>query len=503
MKALIVDDEQPARSAIRLLADWKLYGIDEVLEAETTGQAMTCVQRVNPEIILTDIRMPQHNGLELMQWLHQNHPQTQVIVISAYSEFEYAISAMRSGAIDYLPKPIQPAQLDAVLRRATEKLRASASLQSTDRQVPDADERIMLALCAEGNAELSVYSSAAQFLPVPAGILVLNLFCVHTSVGAVPTNKKMITAALRELLEKEHRGHTLAGVGNPNLLYLLLAGSTHQQAQTADQALAILRETFGVQPVFSLRCHAVLEHAGFSLAVQPLIAEVQTVLLTEETGSCSTQLPALPDSFFETAALADRQQAVQMIDACLAQLSRFSLTPQALQTWWEALCARYSRYLQSHPQLTRTKSVFLPGQALLPVLDGSQQLDLPALGAFLLEQAEALADTADRTEQDCDVCARVRYDIQHHYAEPLSLSLLAARYYRNPSYLSRAFKERYRVGLMSFLAETRIEQAKILLKTTDYRISKIAHMVGYPDEKYFCRVFKRISGLSPAEYQSL
>ena len=106
MKALIVDDEQPARSTIRLLADWTLYDIDEVLEAETVEQAITCLRRSRPQIIITDIRMPQHDGLELMQWLHQNQPQAQVIVISAYNEFEYAISAMRLGALDYLLKPI-------------------------------------------------------------------------------------------------------------------------------------------------------------------------------------------------------------------------------------------------------------------------------------------------------------------------------------------------------------------------------------------------------------
>ena len=125
------------------------------------------------------------------------------------------------------------------------------------------------------------------------------------------------------------------------------------------------------------------------------------------------------------------------------------------------------------------------------------------MNAYLLEQAGALAGKPDTSGQDDDVCTQVRQEIQLHYAEQLSLSSLAARYYRNPSYLSRAFKERYHVGLMNFLAETRVEKAKILLKTTDYRVPKIAHLVGYADEKYFCRVFRKISGLSPAEYQNL
>lgn len=150
MKALIVDDEQPARSTIRLLADWTLYDIDEVLEAETVEQAITCLRRSRPQIIITDIRMPQHDGLELMQWLHQNQPQAQVIVISAYNEFEYAISAMRLGALDYLLKPIQPAQLDAVLRRAAEKLRIPAPPKPDDRQVPDATSEFCLRCVPRG-----------------------------------------------------------------------------------------------------------------------------------------------------------------------------------------------------------------------------------------------------------------------------------------------------------------------------------------------------------------
>ena len=503
MKALIVDDEQPARSTIRLLADWTLYDIDEVLEAETVEQAITCLRRSRPQIIITDIRMPQHDGLELMQWLHQNQPQAQVIVISAYNEFEYAISAMRLGALDYLLKPIQPAQLDAVLRRAAEKLRIPAPPKPDDRQVPDADERILLALCAEGDAELPANNPAAQFLPSPAGLMVLNLFCVHVLSGAETAEKKQITAALRELLANNRRGHVLIGVGSQNLLYLLLAGSAKQQEQAAGQVLAILRETFGLLPRYTLQYNAVWDCASLSAAGQALIAQTQSACLTEQTDSCAGQLPVLPDSFFEAAAHGSREQVQACLRSCLEQLSGLPLTLQSLQTWWEALCERCSRYLQANPQPVRTRAAFLPSQALLPVLDEQLRLDPQQLNAYLLEQAGALAGKPDTSGQDDDVCTQVRQEIQLHYAEQLSLSSLAARYYRNPSYLSRAFKERYHVGLMNFLAETRVEKAKILLKTTDYRVSKIAHLVCYADEKYFCRVFRKISGLSPAEYQNL
>ena len=232
----------------------------------------------------------------------------------------------------------------------------------------------------------------------------------------------------------------LIGVGSQNLLYLLLAGSAKQQEQAAGQVLAILRETFGLLPRYTLQYNAVWDCASLSAAGQALIAQTQSACLTEQTDSCAGQLPVLPDSFFEAAVHGSREQVQACLRSCLEQLSGLPLTLQSLQTWWEALCERCSRYLQANPQPVRTRAAFLPSQALLPVLDEQLRLDPQQLNAYLLEQAGALAGKPDTSGQDDDVCTQVRQEIQLHYAEQLSLSSLAARYYRNPSYLSRAFK---------------------------------------------------------------
>ena len=353
--------------------------------------------------------MPQHDGLELMQWLHQNQPQAQVIVISAYNEFEYAISAMRLGALDYLLKPIQPAQLDAVLRRAAESCAFRLRRSRMTVRCRTRTSEFCLRCVPRGDAELPANSPAAQFLPSPASLMVLNLFCVHVLSGAETAEKKQITAALRELLAKNRRGHVLIGVGSQNLLYLLLAGSAKQQEQAAGQVLAILRETFGLLPRYTLQYNAVWDCASLSAAGQALIAQTQSACLTEQTDSCAGQLPVLPDSFFEAAAHGSREQVQACPRSCLEQLSGLPLTLQSLQTWWEALCERCSRYLQANPQPVRTRAAFLPSQALLPVLDEQLRLDPQQLNAYLLEQAGALAgkpERPDRTTTSARRCGR-------------------------------------------------------------------------------------------------
>ena len=129
--------------------------------------------------------------------------------------------------------------------------------------------------------------------------MVLNLFCVHVLSGAETAEKKQITAALQELLAKNRRGHVLIGVGSQNLLYLLLAGSAKQQEQAAGQVLAILRETFGLLPRYTLQYNAVWDCASLSAAGQALITQTQSACLTEQTDSCAGQLPVLPDSFLK------------------------------------------------------------------------------------------------------------------------------------------------------------------------------------------------------------
>lgn len=505
MNVLIVDDEQPVRSCIRLLTDWAAYGVTQVFEAESVAQAKACICRSTPELVFTDIRMPQHDGLELMQWIHEAHPQTQIIVISAYNEFEYAITAMRMGALDYLLKPIQPIQLECVLRKASKLLQQQQEAENQSRFQPDTNERIALALYIEGDSEFPTQSSFSQVLSSPTGLMVLNLFCVHTVQFSSHAAKKHLLSALRELLEPEGRGLVLWGINDQNLVYLLLYGTQEQQTQTADLALELLADKAGIKLLSSLQCNGVWSCAELPALAAQLIHSIGQQPILEHPGGGELQPPGFPDTYFSAIAQGSISGAQEIIYPYLSQLqSAGCLTMSDLQRWWHALCDAASSFLQAHPDAEHTHPAFIATQALLPILNDHLRLQPDLLLEFLQEQAQNLSSNFGiRQVESADLCAQIKKEICTHYAEQISLSTLAAKYYRNPSYLSRIFKERYNISIMNFIAETRVEQAKILLKTTDFRISRIAHAVGYADEKYFCRVFKQISGLSPAGYRNL
>lgn len=131
-KVLIVDDEEWNRDIIKNLGRWDEHRMEVVGEAEDGLEAMRMIERLNPEIIITDMRMPGSDGIELMREMSDRFPDKQIIVVSGYDDFHYARQAIRYKAVDYLLKPIDPQELNAVLARCCVALRQRTKRQEID-----------------------------------------------------------------------------------------------------------------------------------------------------------------------------------------------------------------------------------------------------------------------------------------------------------------------------------------------------------------------------------
>ena len=122
MKVLIVDDEPHVRDCINLLADWASCGIDRIFEAETVQQAMACVRTEEPELVITDIRMPYMDGLTLTRRIREKYPSIRVLIFSGYDDFEYAQQAIKLHVTEYILKPVNVEELSEILTRVRENL---------------------------------------------------------------------------------------------------------------------------------------------------------------------------------------------------------------------------------------------------------------------------------------------------------------------------------------------------------------------------------------------
>ncbi|MCM1296882.1 MAG: response regulator [Muribaculaceae bacterium] len=132
LKVLIVDDEPLVRRGIVLGVDWAAMGCVVVGEAANGEEGLAAVERYSPNLIITDVRMPRMDGIEMMNRLREKGCRAHVIVLTAYSDFSYARSALQFGADDYLLKPFRDQELTAAIDKVRRKEREATALTPQD-----------------------------------------------------------------------------------------------------------------------------------------------------------------------------------------------------------------------------------------------------------------------------------------------------------------------------------------------------------------------------------
>lgn len=121
-KAIIIDDIRLVRDAIHMLAQWDVFGIDQIFEADNAQAGLDIICREHPDIIITDMKMPIMDGSQLLEKLNELSIDSKVIVISGFSDYKYTRLAIKSGVIDYILKPIDPQDLNNALAAAVAQL---------------------------------------------------------------------------------------------------------------------------------------------------------------------------------------------------------------------------------------------------------------------------------------------------------------------------------------------------------------------------------------------
>ncbi|GGG16654.1 response regulator [Paenibacillus abyssi] len=131
IKAIIVDDEHWNRDIIKTLGDWEQYGIQLAGEADNGEEAVRLIHECSPHIVITDMRMPGMDGIELLNYLQDEHPAIKVIVISGYDDFVYTRQAIKCKVNEYLLKPIDPVELNTALSKCRDELESVQEFSPT------------------------------------------------------------------------------------------------------------------------------------------------------------------------------------------------------------------------------------------------------------------------------------------------------------------------------------------------------------------------------------
>ncbi|MDF2647711.1 MAG: chemotaxis protein CheY [Paenibacillus sp.] len=382
MKALIVDDEINVRKIIRFLGKWEQHGITEVLEARNGVEAKVLIDQECPEIIMTDVKMPKNNGIELIEWLDANSYPGKVIMISGFDDYSFMRKAFKHGCFDYLMKPIENEMLNETLAGAVKAWKNGE------------EER--------RNMESGFYEEVKKF-------------CL---------NREITSASNGELFDFDEIALSLPQADAYDLTMMYFYHAHH-----SDPYLQLLTDELVIRGWGN----------AFALQNEPNVCVILSV----------------QGQFFP-------------IEEWITQ--RFDIPVR----------------LVSSPPIES-----------LEELPQSFQYAKRAMAEQNFRAIHRLADLDDAKRMH-DIVAFV----DEYYMEELSLDKLSTRFFLSREHISRRFKQEIGMTLSSYVIQLRIHQAKLWLSETDEKMYSIALKLGYQDENYFSRLFKKNVGMTPLEYRN-
>lgn len=525
LRVVIADDEARICKLIEILADWKALGMAVSGVAENGPDALELVRARRPDILITDIRMPGCDGLELIRRAKELAPALEVVIISGYAQFDYAQTAIQYGVGDYLLKPINKEALNHTLEKMGERHRARAR----------SDEAMQRLLHTRDD------------LGSPRDRLVDDL--LHNRYAA-QTQK-----ALAET-------YRFGGLADTYQIFLLKMDC--EPAWFTEDSLAIVREKADdlFRPVLAEACAdfqvgfegammiGILQYeAGMRAALRMRLRECLNRLIAQKSllGAVDFSMAlghavSSPDALTHSLENARRVVAERLLEgtghllegtAGASSLREMHLLARYTQDASRAIDVLSDEEADRAADALRREALSVPGARGWELLELARaagvifitRLDAEGRDAALLAfetacaqcaSASALFECLQSTQRAALEAARARRRsrqgqpirvakqyIQKHYASPLTLEEVSAASGFSVNYFSTLFKKETGEGFSKYLSRVRVEAAKQLLRETRLPVAEICKRVGYADLKHFTRTFRAEAGITPGEFRKL
>lgn len=466
----------------------RLYCHDfEVLACGENGlEGLKLAKKYSPDLLITDIRMPQMDGLELIKRLREEAPDIETMVISSYQDFEYARTALRQGAIDYVLKPISPSNLKAALERAASSIAEKLYLSRIN----------LMRKMARGESldtkELKKHFPYQRYLALitrknglPSRFLHNNTMELYSSTADVIDMYGRDEMESLYICPEEER--------SPAQLVRL---ATENGTEEAGYMTTVLWDSaFPIEEIAD-----VVKALYKTLDLRSVIGLSQVVMTSNMNVDA-----------FQSNSFAFEQESRQLLE----HYSRNRQTGQICKMLVKLLAEMET---EQKPQLFvegMLRSFLDQMRLALNDIEFSESLDFMIDDAFFYatcyqDLQESLLDILKKLlpEQNNDLSKvntpefieTIQDYVKNNLEKDLSLQILCKTFGISQSYLSRLFRKYTGQSFNSYLTLLRMEKAKLLLGEEEILVKDVASMVGYQDQFYFSRLFRSVMGSSPSEY---
>ena len=514
LKVMIVDDEILFREFMITRLDWNELNLDIVCAVSNGMDALNQIHRLKPDIILADINMPYMDGLQLTKRVHDLYPHIAVILITGYSEFEYAKQAIRNGAMDYILKPFEDQELINVLEKTIEKIKKNNESPTED-IFNMAKESLYLSILHKKFDESFAEQMKQLQLTFEDSYYVVCMIEVNQDPSLHLLPSLRLKSSLSSLLNNALQSHQLLCLlTEPDNKYTAIIALSDEPSQSdiitrlekfKQDVLQYLTltVTIGVGSYRSTYCELANSYQEASLALnQKLLYGTNKVMAYHDLTSNQT-LEFYTSKLHENLLKALRQKLENAIHEQLYDLYQYIKTSR-LHT--DLVHTIYSGIISLGLSYASEQGITI--QQLMgdendtPMQRLKRNKTLYAIHEWTLKlYIEILNATNQQKVSKSSTIVRSieQYILNHFHQQDLSIEQIASAHYLNADYIRSIFKKHRGTTLYEYIIDIRMQHARQLI-TQQTKLSVVAELCGFNDPSYFSRSFKKYFGITPSEY---
>lgn len=503
MKIVIVEDEIRIREGLGRLVRKLDQSYEVIGEAGNGEEGCRLIREQCPDVIITDIKMPLMDGLEMLTVLYDEGIKAKAVVLSAYSEFEYARQAMRMGVKEYLLKPIVVSELSESLRRVHDEL----DIEKTQPEsMYESVEQVFAGIFTGTlEADRQMRSRLEEHYQIPADSTYQGI-CLY--LGKWYEKEKDAEQKKLQKLLKENRelSYLLLEIEQErSLLVLVYQNEKKKELERFVQYwLLQAKESRGVAGfITDLRLedlrkgiNTLLSYMDWNISFGDGVMISYPKITKLQTNPCI--YPMDLETQMKLAVCAGQKEKIQH---CFQKFTRYFNSEKIYYPKEIKEC--YVRFLWAFMNTAKevgllSAETFEQQKLLEQIMNAKTTEELTDVEEFVLSRVQSSQEEIWHL-----TVKRAQSMIQEFYHTGITLEEIATKLNITPEYLGTRFHQEIGQTFSSYIKNFRMQKAKELLIGTNLKLYEIAQKVGYSDPKYFSRVFRETTGQLPADYRKI
>lgn len=514
MKLFIVDDEDFTRECLANQIDWASYDVELVGTAVNGEDALEKIRKLKPDIMITDIKMPLMNGIELLEAIAREGLNIDVIMLSGFEEFEFAQKAINLGAKKFFLKPIDPAELlNAVIVLQEKKLAQEKKGGSENDLVSFIRNVVYMVYTPEEMDEASERFSDLKDNWQAIVVLQMDNISKALYIGGHNIYKML----LKEIQSycNSHAGCHLLEKSPHNMILFIMGREKEEAKQTLSEVIVLLQRMlqeigYSNYVVGVSELNRTIEEVGKSyleasraINTKYIYGNSRIYYAEESYPSYLTELSAdkgLIEDIIENTVYYNEDKIDGMIEHLFEVVEIHDIGLNGLQETMYMI----AKGIIKHEALVNIDINALysnPSSIIMSLCTSDEKEEMKRkLKSFLHTVGRQLNKV--KINKPNQIVMKIKKYIEDCYQAPdLSLARIAEEFNFSAAYLSTLFRVNCGQNITDYINAIRIDEACRLLAQESYKISYISEKVGYSNATYFCKVFKKLKDLSPKEYR--